>query len=87
MSSLPAYDRVLRRRTRGQRSLRGPCCNYLSVGLLQGGWCRSLPEEAESYGAVWEDDELVTYDLQALKRMFQMDEYQREETGCRPDND
>lgn len=40
-------------------------------------WTGSEPEgmsdlhEAESYGAVWEGDELVTYDLGSLTRQFE----------------
>jgi hypothetical protein len=31
----------------------------------------SDPEEAEAYGAIWEGEELVTYDLGALSRQFE----------------
>jgi hypothetical protein len=43
-------------------------------------------EEAEAMGAVWEGDELVTYDIEAMNRTFRMAS-ESEETGYRPDND
>ena len=42
---------------------------------------------SEGTDTVWEDGELVTYDLEALERMFRMDEEQSEGPGYRPDND